>query len=191
MKTKYGEITKDILLMLAEAGILAVAATSPYFLINITKVILKDKRYRKKYSDSKEKSLLRSLSGLNKNRIIIIKEKNGKFEVMLTEKGKKVVKEILFDDMKIDKQKVWDKKWRIVIFDIPEKRGRRGRDAIRTKLQSLGFYQMQKSVWAYPYPCEKEIQLICEIYAINPFVNIITADEMYNDESLRKYFKIP
>lgn len=191
MKTKYGKITKDVLLMLAGAGILAVAATSPYFLINITRAVLKDKRYNKKYGDSKEKSLLRSLTGLNKNKIIIIKEKNGKFEVMLTEKGKKVVKEILFDDMKIDKQKVWDKKWRIVIFDIPEKRGRRGRDAIRAKLQSLGFYQMQKSVWAYPYPCEKEVQLICEIYEINPFVNIITADKMHNDDNLRKYFKLP
>ncbi len=191
MKTKYGKITKDVLLMLAGAGILAVAVTSPYFLINITRAILKDKKYRKKYSDSKEKGLLRSLAGLNKNKIIIIKEKNGKFEVGLTEKGKKVVKEILFDDMQIDKQKVWDKKWRIVIFDIPEKRGRRGRDAIRSKLQSLGFCQMQKSVWAYPYPCEKEVQLICEIYEINPFVNIITTDKIHNDDGLRKYFKLP
>lgn len=191
MKVRYGEITKDVLLMLAGAGILAVAATSPYFLINITRSILRNRRYHKKYGNFKEKNLLKSLTGLNKNKIIIVKEKNGEFIIRLSEKGRKVVEKILFNDMKIEKQKVWDKKWRIVIFDIPEKRGRRGRDAIRVKLQSLGFCQFQKSAWIYPYPCEKEVRLICEVYEISPFVNIITAEKIYNDDNLRKYFKLP
>lgn len=189
-RTRYGEITKNVLLTLAIAGILTIAATSPSFLINITKAFIKYKKYNKKYKNFNEKSFTRSVSGLNKNKIIIVKEKKGKFTVELTEKGKKVAKEIIFADMKIEKQKVWDKKWRIVIFDIPERRGRRGRDAMRVKLRSLGFCQMQKSVWAYPYPCEKEIRLVCEIYEINSFVNIITADKIYNDDNLKKYFNL-
>ncbi len=190
MKIRYGEITKDVLFMLAVAGIFAVAATSPNFLINITKAIIKDRKYKKKYGDLNENSLARSLSGLNKNKIIIIEEKEGKFKVKLTEKGKKVVKEILFDDMKIEKQSVWDKKWRVIIFDIPEKKGKRARDAMRWKLRNMGFFQLQKSVWVCPYPCEKEVQLICEVFKINPFVNIVTAEKIYNDDNLRKYFKL-
>ena len=54
----------------------------------------------------------------------------------------------------------------------------------------LGFYQLQKSVWAIPYPCEKEIQFLCELFSINRFVNIITADKIYNDIILRKYFDL-
>ena len=190
MRIRYGEVTKDILLMLATAGMFAVAATSPNFLINITKAIIRDRKYNKKYLNLKEKTLARSLAGLNKNKIIILKEESGKFTVKLTEKGRKVVKIFLFDSMRIEQQKVWDKKWRIIIFDIPEKGGRRARDAMRFKLQNIGFYQLQKSVWVFPYPCEKEVQLICEVFEINPFVNIVIAEKVYNDDDLRKYFKL-
>lgn len=190
MKARYGKITKDALLALALVGVFAVAATSPHFLINITRAIIKFKKYNKKYNNFDERTLARSLSGLNKNKIIILKEAGSKFTAKLTEKGKRVVREILFDEMKIEKQKIWDKKWRIVIFDIPENKRRRMRDAMRQKLQKIGFFQLQKSVWVCPYPCEKEIQLICEIFQVNPFVNIITAENIYNDDALRRYFKL-
>lgn len=191
MKARYSEITKDALLILGFIGILTIAATSPFFLINIARGLIKSKKSnidRYKYTD--EAKLAKSLGGLNKNKIIIIKEERGKFIVKLTEKGKKVVREILFDGMNIKKQKVWDKKWRIVVFDIPERKRRHMRDAMRQKLQSIGFFQLQKSVWVHPYPCEKEIRLLCEVFGINPFVNIITAEKIYNDDNLIKYFKL-
>ncbi|MEK7080544.1 MAG: hypothetical protein AAB925_01790 [Patescibacteria group bacterium] len=191
MKARYREITKDALLILAGVGFLAIAATSPYFLINIARGIIKYKKYNKNGNrNNTEARLAKSLGGLNKNKIIIIKKENDKFTVRLTEKGKKVVKKILFDDMRIEKQKIWDKKWRIVIFDIPERKRRHMRDAMRQKLQIIGFYQLQKSVWAHPYPCEKEIQLLCEVFEINPFVNIITAEKIYNDDILLKHFEL-
>ncbi|MEK7562574.1 MAG: hypothetical protein AAB509_02760 [Patescibacteria group bacterium] len=190
MRKKYGEITKDVLLTLATGAIIAVAATSPYFLINLARIIAKSKKYNKSHKNFKEKSFARSLIGLEKNKIIIVTEKERKFTVNLTEKGRRVVKEIQFDDMKIKKQKIWDKRWRVVIFDIPERSGRIARNAMRWKMKNMGFFQLQKSVWVFPYPCEKEIQLISEIYNVNPFVNIITAERIFNDDNLSKYFKI-
>ena len=188
MRMRYGKITKDILLTIATVGVLAVAATSPYFFVNIAKGIVKYKKYNKGKDNVDGKSVARSLAGLNKNKIIILKKQGGEYTIKLTEKGKKIVRKIQFYDMKIEKQEKWDCKWRIVIFDIPEKKGRYGRDAMRQKLQKMGFYQFQKSVWAYPYPCEKEIQLLCDVLGINPFVNIITAQEIYNDGDLKKHF---
>jgi len=44
----------------------------------------------------------------------------------------------------------WDKKWRIVIFDIEEKQ-KRTREALRYKLRELGFGMIQESVWISPY----------------------------------------
>lgn len=192
MKIRYSKITIDILLTLAAAGAIAIAATSPYFLINIARAIIKYKKYNKNNNyNIKEYNLWKSLTGLNKNKIIILKNNKDEFTIKLTEKGKKVVKKILFDNMKIEKQKKWDKKWRIVIFDIPEKkRGKHQRNLMRLKLQTIGFYQLQKSVWVHLYPCEKEVQLICEVYEINPYVNIITAEKIYNDDLLTKYFKL-
>lgn len=192
MRKRYSELTKDALLILAAAGLITIAATSPYFLINMARAILKYKKYNKIYNPKNNAmSLAKSLSGLNKNKIIILKEKTDKYTVELTKKGKKVVKEILFDGMKIEKPKKWDKKWRIVIFDIPEKKlGKLQRNLIRAKLQNIGFFQLQKSVWVHPYPCEREVQLICEVYDVNPFVNIITAEKIYNDDLLKKHFAL-
>ncbi|KKP31937.1 MAG: hypothetical protein UR22_C0017G0001, partial [Parcubacteria group bacterium GW2011_GWC2_32_10] len=155
MRKRYGEITKDILSTMAVAGLITVAVTlSPNLLYNIAKEIIKIKKKDWKYKNTDARKLSRSLAGLNKNKIIILKEVNGKFVVELTEKGRRVVGEIQFENMEIKKQKVWDGKWRIVIFDIPENQRRVERNALRGKLQNLGFYQIQKSVWAYPYPCE-------------------------------------
>ncbi len=187
MSEKIKGISKDIILYIALAGMISIAATSPYFLINIAKLILKDKKYfESKYDKNK---VAQALERLKRNKLIILSEKDGEFAVELTEKGKRKVKQIKLESMKIETPKLWDKKWRIVVFDIPEKQKKMARNALREKLEKLGFYQLQKSVWAHPYPCEKEIHFLCELFDIYRFVNIITADKIYNDVLLRKYFK--
>ncbi len=189
MKERYNIITKEILSSLAIAGIIMVASTSPYFLINIARAVIKNKKYNR--NKNNEQRLVGSLRRLKNNHLVIIKEKSdGKFVLELTKEGKKKVEEIQFDNMKIKKPKVWDKKWRIVIFDIPEKQRKRARDALREKLQKLGFYQLQKSVWVCPYPCEKEINFLCEIFDINPFIGIIIAEKIYNDIKLKRHFQL-
>lgn len=186
---RYGEIAREILSYLVLVGAITVAATSPYFLINIARAISRNKKYfKKKIEDYKISRVLRRLE---KNRLVILKElENGKFAVELTEKGKRKVREIQFNKLAVKKPDSWDKKWRVVIFDIPDKYRRRSRDALRDKLKEIGFYQLQKSVWVFPYPCESEIQFLCEIFDINPFVNIIVAENIYDDVKLRKYFKL-
>ncbi|MBI2054120.1 MAG: hypothetical protein HYT36_02205, partial [Candidatus Staskawiczbacteria bacterium] len=140
MKGRYSIITKEIIFMLALAGIVVVAATSPYFLINIARAIIKNKKYSK--NKDNEQKIIRSLRRLKDNHIVIIKEKSdGKFVIELTEKGRKKVEEIQLENMEIKKPKVWDGKWRIIAFDIPEKQKKRARDALRKKLQKLKFYQ--------------------------------------------------
>lgn len=188
MKDRYSQLTKDILLSLATAGVIVVAATSPFFLWNIARAIFRNRKHIKKELDRRK--IERAIERLKKNRLIILTEKDGKFKVELTEKGKRKVKEIQFENMQIEKPTAWDRKWRIVIFDIPDKYKRRARDALREKLKKLNFYQLQKSVWVHLYPCQKEVQFLCELFNITPFVNIIVAEEIYNDIKLKKHFKL-
>lgn len=187
MKERYSDLTKDILLGLITTGAIIVAATSPYFLLNMTKQICRNRKYLKK--ELKKRKIKRAFERLRKNRLIILQEKDGKFIVELTEKGKRKVKEIQFENMKIENPTVWDEKWRIVIFDIPNKNSR-ARDALRGKIKELNFYPLQKSVWVHPYPCEKEIQFLTELFNIGPYVNVIVAENIVNDIKLRKYFKL-
>ena len=111
------------------------------------------------------------------------------FEVRLVENGKIKALRYELGDLQIETPTSWDGKWRVVVFDIPDKK-RRARDALREKLQKMHFYPLQKSVWVHPYPCEKEIQFLCEFFEITPYVNIIVADNIYDDIKLRKYFNL-
>jgi len=185
MRERYSQLAKDILIGLAFAGSFAIMASSTFFLLPLLKEA-SDEYIRKKI---KEKRAGQIFERLKKRKLIILKEKEGgNFVVELTEKGKRKVKEIQFENLQIEKPKVWDKKWRVVIFDIPDKFKRKARDALRKKLKELGFYPFQKSVWVIPYPCEKEIQFLCELFKIRPYVNIIVAESIDNDIKLKKYF---
>jgi len=50
----------------------------------------------------------------------------------------------------------WDGKWRLVFFDIKEKRKNK-RDSLRKKLLELGFAMLQKSTYISPHKIEADI----------------------------------
>lgn len=129
-------------------------------------------------------------SRLKKNRLIILQEKeDGTFLVELTEKGKRKVKEIKFEDLTVQKPKQWDGLWRIVAFDIPNKR-KGTREALRQKLKEWNFCQLQESVWVCPWPCEKEIEFVVELFYAHPFVHFIESRRIANDVRLKTHFKL-
>lgn len=187
MKERYGEIAKYILISIGVVGIVVLAAAAPGALY-IAKAFPRDRQgFPKKL---KPKSMARSIRGLQRNELLTIKEKNGKMEIRLTKKGRQKFKEIQLEKLEITKPQHWDKKWRIVIFDIPDKSFKQARDILREKLKEWNFYPLQKSVWVCPWPCENEIQLVAELYAVEPYVNIIVAEKVFGDVSLRKYFDV-
>ena len=106
------------------------------------------------------------------NRLIDYKEHDdGLVTITITEKGKRVALKFHIDEMVIPTPQRWDGKWRIVIFDIPEKL-RRGRDALREKLKDLMFYELQRSVWIHPYPCNTQINFIVEFFDLRRYVRL-------------------
>ena len=86
--------------------------------------------------------------------------------------------------------KKWDKKWRIIVFDIPEEL-RKERARFRTRLKWLGCVMLQESVFVFPYPCEKELAEYCSKLKISDYVNFLEADSLgYLDGEIRKSFKL-
>jgi phenylacetic acid degradation operon negative regulatory protein len=84
----------------------------------------------------------------------------------------------------------WDKKWRIVIFDIPQEMHNQ-RNWLRKKLKSLGFYMLQKSVFVFPYSCEEELGYVCGRLGVGDYVDIIVADSIGSqEEEVKKFFKL-
>jgi len=182
------ETTKEVLISLATGGMIMVAATSPYFLMNVAKVYLKSRKLRSKKEHARK--IAKAFDSLRRNDLVILKEENGEFVVQLTEKGKKRIAKIQFENMEIKKPKIWDKKWRVVIFDIPDKKKKGAREALREKLKHLNFYPLQKSVWVHCYPCEEEIQFLAELFHITPYVNIIIGEKIHNNIKLKAHFNL-
>ena len=109
--------------------------------------------------------------------------------IIITQKGKERILKYQLDEIEIKEKNKWDKKWRLVIFDIPEKQ-RKKSNVLRRKLISMGFLSYQKSVFIIPYPCRDEIDYIKEIYEVSPYVKYITAINIDNGEIYRTKFKL-
>ena len=84
----------------------------------------------------------------------------------------------------------WDKKWRILIFDIPEYR-KAVREKIRRTLISIGFDRLQDSVWIYPYDCEDIVALLKADLKIGKDLLYLVVEEMEGDGKLREHFGLP
>ena len=93
------------------------------------------------------------------------------------------------EDYGLKKSKRWDGKWRLVIFDIPEKKQkiRRRIPAIFTR---AGLYRLQDSIWIYPYDCEDIIGLLKTELGVGKEVLYVIADEIENDKYLRAHFDL-
>lgn len=77
----------------------------------------------------------------------------------------------------------WDKKWRVIIFDVPEKY-RSARDSLRFKLYFFGFVKIQKSVYVYPFPCTNEIAALSNRLGIGKYVTIMIAEIIQGEENI-------
>ncbi|MBI2023859.1 hypothetical protein HYT00_00465 [Candidatus Giovannonibacteria bacterium] len=108
--------------------------------------------------------------------------------IILTEKGRVRNLWYIFKQLKLPSNKRWDKKWRMVLFDIPEQR-KKARDALRKKLKDIGFLEFQKSIFIYPYFCRDEINFIINFFNISDYVYYIEAP-ISPDDDLRKKFKL-
>jgi len=108
----------------------------------------------------------------------------------LTNKGKEILLKFEIDDIKLGdfSPKNWDGIWRVLIFDIPEK-SRAARDLFRNKIQELGFYTLQKSVYVTPRHCEKEILGLAKILKIDRGVHVLETKKLGRRElAIRKFF---
>lgn len=135
--------------------------------------------------------LYRDITDLEKHKYIRYRKKSEWWDIELTEKGIKEARKIKLDKIKIKKQKKWDGKWRMVLFDIPEVK-RVGRDALRQKIKKLGFVELQKSVFINPYPCKKEIDTVIKFFRVEKFVQqcVVTKLNNSSNKKLKRKFKL-
>lgn len=141
------------------------------------------------WEDFDERRLKEKLKELHRKKEIRIYKTGDKFIVRITKKGKRKFLKYKLDDLKIQRPQSWDGKWRIVAYDVPKER-KLARDALRKTLKRLGFFELQKSVYLYPYPCGDAVEFLRELYGIGENVTLLTVGYLENEEVYRDYFDI-
>lgn len=175
--------TKKLLNYLLMGGVILIGSLlDPRLPHKLLRAYWKEKSFNKKKFKG-------TISYLQKRKLVKMSETKDGLTLELTNQGHHVTESYHLDNLKIKTPDKWDGKWRVIIFDIPEDK-KLGRDALRRKLKQLEFYQLQKSVFCYPYPCEKEIILLREVYGLQPFVKILIVDKLEDDEKIKKYFNL-
>ncbi len=118
-------------------------------------------------------------------------ERNGKKLLEITEAGKRALtlEEARASQSGYAKKIRWDHRYRMVMFDIPEKR-RGVRERLRRLMQELGFLRLQDSVWISPYDCEDLVVLIKAELRIGKDVLYVIADTIENDGWIKKHFNL-
>lgn len=132
------------------------------------------------------RSLYPALQHLERRYLVGARRRSGRAEWYLTAEGVKLVQR-LKAKLAHARQGRWDGKWRLVVFDVPE-RIRDRRNFLRRELMALGFSQLQKSVWVTPYPLPEDFSAIVAELGLGKHFRIITADAIRDDRDLRSFF---
>lgn len=181
IKIKY--YSKEILKYLLLTGLVIVAASSPYFSFALTKNIFQKRRIPKK-------KLINAFYYLKKKGLLELKKEGHDVSIALTKEGRKRAGKYQIDDLKLERPKKWDGKWRVIIFDIPNSKNII-RNIFRKKLKEFGFYLLQKSIWIYPFSCKEEVDFLREFLgASKRQIQVLEVAKIEEDDFLRNFFHL-
>ena len=173
-RSRKANIKKIILQTIAGAGLVSAALIAPNVIDAMNKFgLIPNRRIN-----------------ANRSRDHLVQKGLLKYEgkyLKLTQKGERELRHIELSDFSLKKPRKWDKKWRVLIFYIPESK-RWLRDNVRKTLFTIGFIKLQNSVWIYPYDCEDLINLLKADFGIGKDVLYLIVDSLEYDARLRKIF---
>jgi len=169
-------LQKIVLHTIAVAGVISVALVAPNALGAMTKLGLVP-------SARQKESIRRTRGQLVKQGFLCWEG----MRLRITEKGERKLRLLQIQHGEHPKPKRWDGKWRVLIFDIPEKR--KGlREKVRHTIASVGFVRLQDSVWIYPYDCEDLVVLLKADFKIGKDMLYMIVDTLEYDTPVRHIF---
>lgn len=83
----------------------------------------------------------------------------------------------------------WDRRWRIVSFDVPGGYSR-ARDMLRGLLKQFNFYPLQKSVWICPNSIAADFWKLVVEENLHRYCKAMTVEMIEGDDYLKKHFNL-
>ena len=180
---RFGPTQQKILLLLL-GGVALSCARTPNRQWRIIRELHAD------WQDIKRQAAERAVEALYESKLIEAKENpDGSCTLILSDRGKTRALTYRTRYMKIEHIGPWNKKWWVVLYDIPEDE-KEARDAFRDHLKELGFRKLQHSAGIYPFDCRKEIEFIIELLDIRKYVRLIEANHIDNEWYWKHVFSL-
>lgn len=174
---------KEILHVLAAVGTIGMIFAFPGAAPAIGSLVLGENSYDRW-------KIRKIITRLKKQRFVTIKENSDNtITVTITRQGMVRALTYQLETMQLKKPKSWDKKWRVVIFDIPEKY-KKIREIFRMRLRQLNLYLLQDSVFVSPYPCFNEVEFLRELYGIPSTVKYLLVEKLEDGQEIKEYFSL-
>jgi len=149
---------EEILILINEGGLSYLSGPCPFFRIGAT------------YNPS---TFYKTIHRLEREGLVKKSKEDRKIHLLLTAQGKRYIKKHRAATR--NSPRIWDKKWRLVIFDIPEEK-RKLRDLFRRYLATLGFGKVQRSIWISPHDFSEIIQRYARKSGLSNYIFQITAE---------------
>lgn len=182
---KYLPMRNLILRTLAAGGVMSIALVAPKTLKLLKKLDRATANRAGLY-----RRITQAITDLEYAGLVRTSGERGHRRVVLTKKGLARIKSVFATEYRIPIPAFWDGKWRVVIFDIREKR-RRVRSQLRLLLSNAGFVRLQDSVWVYPYPCDEFIELVrAHLRSGTGEMLSFIAEALESDRHLRDHFNL-
>lgn len=180
---RTAKLVDEVVRFGAYAGVAAATILAP----NIIQVLDKCLRKLDKTLNAREREreALRIVAYMKQRGLLAGDYEHG---LKITEKARKRFEKIELDELRIKSQPTWDGMWRIVIYDIPEKK-KYARDALGSLLRQIGCFQLQKSTWITPFPCASELETICVRHDVDQYVSYFEAKQLSNAKVLIGRFR--
>ena len=184
-RNRYLPMRNIILRTLALGGVVSIALVAPKAL-TLLKTLDRGAVHRKNLY----RRITKAVTGLERAGLVTTSGLRGKRSIALTKKGWVIIEGIYAKEYRISEPAFWDGRWRVVIFDIREKR-RRTRNQLRLLLEGAGFLRLQDSVWVYPYPCDEFIGLVrAHLKSGTGELLCFVAEALESDRRLREHFRL-
>jgi DNA-binding transcriptional regulator PaaX len=180
---RIGAIQQKILLLLL-GGLALGCSRSPRQYFSVLKLASKEWEVLGRRGTNRSVQLLYEAKLVAEKR-----NSDGSISLVLTKEGRRRAAFFQQRTLHIKKPAKWDKKWRVILFDIPEKQ-RQLRDIFRHHLQKIGFKELQKSVFVFPYDCESELLSLVKLYDAEKYFRFILATDINDSKQLRKLFAL-
>jgi len=187
-KETYAQV-REILTLLAKGGFLLTCFVAPGAMRIAPDVLRKNQPEWEEWKKFNKGYLKRSLKRLEEQKLVAFRKDEEKAIIKITKLGGQKVLKYALDNFGIEKQRIWDGKWRLIIYDMPKTK-EYFQGLFRRTIKRLGLYKLQHSVYLTPYPCEAQIKFLRNFLGVKNEVIYMVIEKLENDDIYRKHFNI-